>query len=46
MKTKRLDIKDKHGITHFNYANRGQTYLRDPVYAYDYIRAKNTGYSY
>ena len=35
-----LDIKGKHGTTHFNYANKGQTYLRDNVYVYDYIQAK------
>jgi len=29
--TNRLDIKGKRGTTHFNYANKGQTYLRDTV---------------
>lgn len=29
--TNRLDIKGKRGTTHFNHANRGQTYLRDSV---------------
>jgi len=35
--TKTLDIKGKHGTTHFNYNNSGGTYLRDDVYAHDYL---------
>ena len=38
MKTNRLDIKGKHGMTHFNYANKGDTYLRDNVYVHDFMR--------
>ena len=33
-----LDIKGRHGTTHFNYANRGDTYLRDNVYVHDFMR--------
>ena len=34
---KRLDIKGKHGTTHFNHNNKGNTYLRDNVYVHDYM---------
>ena len=33
----RLDIKGKHGTTHFNHNNKGNTYLRDNVYVHDYL---------
>ena len=33
----RLDIKGKHGTTHFNHDNKGNTYLRDNVYVHDYL---------
>tara|TARA_B100001989_G_scaffold121689_1_gene85722 strand:- start:191 stop:808 length:618 start_codon:yes stop_codon:yes gene_type:complete len=36
--TKRLDIKGKHGTTHFNHQNDGNTYLRDNVYVHDYLK--------
>ena len=36
--TKRLDIKGKHGITHFNHDNKGNTYLRDNVYVHDFLK--------
>ena len=36
MYTNRLDIKGRHGTTHFN--NRGNTYLRDNVYVHDYLK--------
>ena len=35
--TKTLDIKAKHGTTHFNYADTGTTYIRDDVQIYDHL---------
>ena len=38
--TNRLDIKGKHGTTHFNYGDGGTTYLRDNVEVYDHLYTK------
>ena len=35
--TKTLDIKGKHGTTHFNHGDGGTTYLRDDIYVHDYL---------
>ena len=35
--TKTLDIKGKHGTTHFNYGDGGTTYLRDDVQVHDHL---------
>jgi hypothetical protein len=38
--TKTLDIKGKHGTTHFNYSDSGTTYIRDDVQIYDHLYTK------
>ena len=38
--TKTLDIKGKHGTTHFNYGDGGTTYIRDDVQIYDHLYTK------
>ena len=38
--TKTLDIKGKHGTTHFNYADTGTTYIRDDVQIHDHLYTK------
>ena len=38
--TNRLDIKGKHGTTHFNHSNTGTTYIRDDVQIYDHLYTK------
>jgi hypothetical protein len=39
--TKTLDIKGKHGTTHFNHADKGETYLRDNVFVADHLHTQN-----